>query len=35
MPVSRFTYETIEKIYGRRFARLWFRPVSKVFRETS
>jgi|GEM_PF-2018840 hypothetical protein len=35
MPVTRFTYETIAKIYGARFASLWFRPVSAVFKETS
>ena len=35
MPVNRFTYETIAKIYGESFASLWFRPVSAVFKETN
>ena len=35
MPVTRFTYESIAKIYGENFASLWFRPVSAVFKETS
>lgn len=35
MPVTRFTYETIASLYGERFASLWFRPVSAVFKETA
>ena len=35
MPVNRFTYETIAKIYGESFDSLWFRPVSAVFKETN
>ena len=32
MPVTRVVYESIVSLYGDRFATMWFRPVSKVFK---